>query len=232
MTALKTTASPRRSAANKAGAPGTREVVAALRERIRVGQLVPGQRLIEADIVRDTGASRGKVREALKRLEAEGIVSIEEFRGAMVRQLSIEEVRQIYMARMALEGMAAAEFANSNAPALKKKLMKLQQEMNKLENSGDHHRFAQLNDAWHSLITEGANNGYIAHFLSRLTVPIHRLLFTSFYSSQRIDRANADHKIVTQAIMDGRATLAEQAMRDHIQDGLNALHELNAKLQL
>lgn len=211
-------------------APATRDVVLALREKIRSGLLVPGQRLIEADIVRELGASRSKVREALKRLEAEGLVSIEEFRGAMVRQLSMEEVRQIYTTRMVLEGMAAAEFAGNDVPKLKKKLAKLQQDMDKLENSGDHHEFARLNDAWHALITEGSGNSYIARFLSQLTVPIYRLLFSSFYSTQRIDRANADHKIITQAIVDGRVKLAEQAMRDHIKDGMAALNELNAKL--
>ena len=84
-----------------------------VRERIRLGKLVPGQRLVEADMVRDTGASRSKVREALQRLESEGLVTIEEFRGASVRRLGIDEVRQIYQTRMALEGLAAGEFAAS-----------------------------------------------------------------------------------------------------------------------
>lgn len=228
----RTSPAPAKSRASLPKPPGTGEVVLALREKIRTGKLVPGQRLVEADIVRDTGASRSKAREALKRLETEGLVSIEEFRGAMVRQLSMEEVIQIYTARMALEGMAAAAFAQSDKPLLKTKLEKLQVSMDKLENSGDHHRFAQLNDAWHALIIEGSGNSYIAQFLSQLTVPIHRLLFSSFYSAQRIDRANTDHKIITRAIVDSRPELAEQAMRDHIKDGLSALVELKDRLQL
>lgn len=210
----------------------TREVVMSLRDNIRLGRLVPGQRLIEADIVRDTGASRSKVREALHRLETEGLVSIEEFRGATVRQLSMDEVRQIYTARMALEGMAAATFAKSDSKPLKSKLRKLQTAMNALEKTGDHQRFAQLNDAWHALIIEGSGNSYVAQFLSQLSVPVYRLMFSSFYGAQRLDRANADHKIITQAILDGRADLAEQAMRDHIQDALLALNEISTKLRL
>lgn len=209
----------------------TRNVVTFVRERIRTGGFVPGQRLVEADLVRDTGASRAKVREALQRLESEGLVTIEEFRGASVRQLSMDQVRQIYQTRMALEGMAAGECARSAKAVLKKQLQKLQRAMDALEHSGDHRRFAQLNDAWHTLIIAGSGNGYAANFLAQLTVPVHRLLFTSFYSAQRIDRANADHKIITQAIVDGRAELAEQAMRDHIHDGLKALAEINEKLQ-
>jgi DNA-binding GntR family transcriptional regulator len=211
---------------------GTREVVTILREQIRAGRLVPGQRLVEADIVRDTGASRSKVREALQRLESEGLVSIEEFRGASVRQLGIDEVRQIYHARTALEGMAAAAFAASDHTLLKKELKKLQQAMNKLERSGDHHHFATLNDAWHALIIEGSGNRYAAQFLRQLTVPVYRLLFSSFYSAQRIDSANADHKIITKAIVEGRSEDAERAMRNHILDGFTAISELNAQLHL
>ncbi|MEY4640480.1 MAG: hypothetical protein RLZZ227_474 [Pseudomonadota bacterium] len=221
----------------KAIATAARESVSAhavitfVREHIRAGGFVPGQRLVEADLVRDTGASRAKVREALQRLESEGLVTIEEFRGASVRQLGMDQIRQIYQTRMALEGMAAGECARQAKSPLKKQLQKVQRAMNALERSGDHRRFAQLNEAWHALIIEGSGNSYVAHFLSQLTVPVHRLLFSSFYNAQRIDRANADHKMITQAIVDGRAELAEQAMRDHIHDGLVALAEINEKLQ-
>jgi len=210
----------------------SRDVINILREEIRVGRLVPGQRLVEADIVRDTGASRSKVREAFQRLETEGLVSIEEFRGASVRRLSMDEVHQIYKSRMALEGMAAGEFAHSNNTKLKKQLQKLQKAMNALESTGDHSHFAQLNQSWHDLIIEGSGNRYAAQFLSQLSVPVYRLLFSSFYNSQRIDQANADHKIITAAILEGRAGDAERAMRDHIDDGLSALSEMNAKLHL
>src|SRR5690606_12848454 len=68
------------------------EVAGLLRERIRLGRVVPGQRQVEADLVEATGASRSKVREPLRRLEAEGLVSIEEFRGASVKRLGPDEV--------------------------------------------------------------------------------------------------------------------------------------------
>lgn len=230
---------PRKAALATAVAPEkpeaavtTHDVMTLLREKIRIGRLVPGQRLVEADIVKETGGSRGKVREALRRLETEGLVSIEEFRGASVRQLSMDEVHQIYKARMALEGMAAGEFARQQDTKLKKQLQKLQASMNALERTGDHSRFAQLNDAWHALIIEGSGNHYAAQFLRQLSVPVYRLLFSSFYNAQRIDHANADHKIITKAIVDGRADDAERAMRNHILDGFAALSEINAKLHI
>ncbi len=199
-----------------------------MREGIRHGRLVPGQRLVEADIVTVTGVSRGKVREALRRLESEGLVSIEEFRGASVKKLGLDEVRQIYLARMALEGLAAGECATLANVALRKRLQEIQEEMNAGESAGNHDRFARLNQAWHHLIIEGSGNGYIAQFLTRLNVPIYRLLFSTFYTTQRIATANADHRVITAAIVEGRSADAERAMRTHIQNGLEALIELNA----
>jgi DNA-binding GntR family transcriptional regulator len=199
-----------------------------VRERIRHGRLVPGQRLVEADIVAATGASRGKVREALKRLEAEGLVTIEDFRGASVKKLGPDEVRQIYQARMALEGLAAAECAMRGDAALRARLAGLQAQLDAVESATSHERFARLNEAWHRAIIEGSGNLYIAQFLTRLTVPIYRLLFSTFYTAQRIAHANSDHRRITAAIVEGRAADAERAMRAHIQAGLDALTELNA----
>jgi len=204
------------------------DVLQWVRVRIRDGKLVPGQRLVEADIVDATGSSRGKVREALKRLEAEGLVAIEPFRGASVRKLSRDEVRQIYRTRMALEGLAAHDFAAFGAPEAKQRLSGIQAELDANESEVNHERFARLNDAWHRLIIEGSGNAYIASFLTRLTVPIYRLLFATFYTTQRIAMANADHRIITRAIVEGRPDDAERAMRAHISQGLEALIELNA----
>lgn len=180
--------------------------------------------------MRESGASRGKVREALRRLEAEGLVTIEAFRGASVKRFSRDEVRQIYRARMALEGLAAHDFAAFGDAAAKARLRAIQQELDAHENEGNHEHFARLNDAWHRLIIEGSGNGYVASFLTRLTVPIYRLLFATFYTAQRIAMANADHRVITAAILEGRAADAERAMRSHISQGLEALIGLNAHL--
>jgi DNA-binding GntR family transcriptional regulator len=212
-------------------AAGTELVSDWVRERIRHGRLVPGQRLVEADIVAATGASRGKVREALRRLEAEGLVTIEDFRGASVKRLGPDEVRQIYQARMALEGLAAAECAARADAGLRARLAALQAELDAGEHAADHDRFARLNEAWHRTIIEGSGNQFIAQFLTRLTVPIYRLLFSTFYTAQRIATANADHRAITAAIVEARPQAAERAMRAHIRAGLEALIELNAHFE-
>lgn len=194
-----------------------------LRERIRRGRLVPGQRLVEIDITRSTGASRSKVREALQRLEIEGLVRIEEYRGASVRQASVEEIRQIYRARVALEGISAADFASIGTEEDKAALKAIQDELDESVETHAPERFAQLNEKWHRLVIAGARNDLIAETLGRLNVPINRMLFESFYDEEWLRSANADHSAITAAILSGDAPEAEKHMRRHIEDGLKTI---------
>ena len=200
------------------------------RANIRTGKFAPGQRLIESDIIRETQMSRNKVREALQRLATEGLVTIEPFRGASVKSITRDEVRQIYQARMAIEGFAAAEFAASDNPELKQRLKQTQREMNKWVKDGDHERFARSNSEWHEIIIDGAENEYFRQFLGRLTIPVYRLLFTTFYSRSRIAVANVDHKKITAAIVNGEPERAETLMREHVENGFKALSEIDSRL--
>jgi DNA-binding GntR family transcriptional regulator len=124
---------------------------------------------------------------------------------------------------MVLEGLAAGDCAVHASNELKGRLSKLQKELNALEHSVNHERFARLNDEWHSLIIEGSGNPYVKAFVERLRVPVYRLLFSTFYNSGRIDNANAGHRQITQAIVAGRAKDAERLMREHIAEALEAL---------
>lgn len=202
------------------------EVAAWLRERIRTGRAVQGQRLVEADIIRETGATRSRVREALQRLESEGLIVIEEFRGASVRRFGRDEIRQIYRARMVLEGLAAHDFARADDPERKAQLVELQEQLNAVENTGDHPAFVRANDAWHALILDGADNDYVRGFVERLRLPLYRLLFSAFFKPHRIDDANSDHRQITDAIVRGDAPEAERLMRKHVEDALAAVIEM------
>jgi DNA-binding GntR family transcriptional regulator len=197
-----------------------------LRERIRRGRFVAGQRLIEADITGETGASRSKVREALQRLQTENLVLIEEFRGASVRKMGIDEVRQIYRARTALEGIAAADCATLASAQTKSRLKELQRKLDECVANANPEQFGRLNREWHSVIIAGSNNSYVAEMLERLSIPIYRLVFETFYDAKRLKSANADHQKITEAIMNNDAASAEKLMRTHIGEGLNTLMQV------
>jgi DNA-binding GntR family transcriptional regulator len=109
--------------------PTAIEIADWIRSQIRQRRLVPGQRLVEVDIIRQTGGSRFKVREALQRLSAEGLVDVEEYRGASVRNATMDEVRQLYHARGAMEGICAADFTRLASPAQKAELADIADQM-------------------------------------------------------------------------------------------------------
>jgi len=210
-------------------APSSVEIADWVRDRIRAGRFVPGQRLVEVDIIRQTGASRTKVREAFQRLEGEGLVLIEEFRGASVRSASIDEVRQIYRARVALEGLCAGDFVRNAGADTRARLYALQGELDACVDERAPERFGRLNVEWHRLIVEGSGNVVIAELLKRLNVPIHRLLFESFYDEARLRTANADHQAIVRLIRADDAGGAEQAMRRHIEDGFVTLSNIESE---
>ena len=207
--------------------PSGVEIADWIRGQIRSQRMVPGQRLVEVDIIRQTGGSRFKVREALQRLAAEGLVEIEEFRGASVRHASMDEVRQLYTARGALEGICAADFTRKASPDQKAELAGLAAEMEDCVAGALPELFAKLNSRWHNLLMEGAGNGVIQGIVHRLNTPIHHLVFESFYRAERLKAAVEDHRQILDAIMAADADAAEAAMRRHVTNGLRYLSELD-----
>ena len=215
-----------------AAPPTSIEIADWVRDRIRKGQFAPEQRLVEVDVIRKTGGSRLKVREAFQRLAAEGLVEIEPFKGASVRSTSLEEVRQIYRARAALEGVAAADFTRLASEAQRGKLQEIQAELERCVEERSPESFGRLNGEWHGLIVEGAGNAVIDELLQRLNVPIHRLLFDSFYDVERLRTANDDHRRILEAVLARDADAAEQAMRAHVQAGFEMLSAIESSYQI
>jgi DNA-binding GntR family transcriptional regulator len=170
------------------------------------------------------------VREALQRLAAEGLVEIEEHRGASVRNASMDEVRQLYKARAALEGICAAEFTRRATAEQRAELQQINEELEHVVELGTPETFGGLNAQWHGLIMDGSGNPIIRSLVQRLNTPIHHLLFNTFYSSDRLRSAAADHRAILQCILDGDADGAQAAMSRHVEDGYQFLSTLDKAL--
>jgi DNA-binding GntR family transcriptional regulator len=212
--------------------PSAAEIADWIRQQIRASRLVPGQRLVEVDIIRQTGGSRFKLREAFQRLAAEGLVQIEEFRGASVRGASMEEVRQLYRARAALEGVCAADFVRNASRAQRQRLETLATSMEGCVETGSPELFGRLNSEWHSLIMQVSGNAVIEGLVRRLNTPVHHLLFETFYRGNRLREAVEDHRRIMEAVLDNDADGAERAMRQHIENGHRFLINLDQAMHL
>jgi DNA-binding GntR family transcriptional regulator len=201
-------------------APTVAQLVDWLKQRITQGLLVPGQRLVEADLIRETGCGRAHVREALRRMEVEGFVEIEEFRGASVRRLSRADVQAIGEVREVLEGLAARLAAGVKmSVAAREEFSRLQHELDEAAARHEIDRYSAANRRYHAFIAAQANNPYAVAFIERLRVPILGLQFRAFFASESGLERNADHQKITAAILRGDVAAAESAMRAHIRRG-------------
>lgn len=207
--------------------PSSPDIADWIRARIRNRRFVAGQRLVEFDITRKTGGSRFKVREALQRLAAEGLVTIEEYRGASVRSASLEEVRQVYRARAALEGICAADFTRLATADQRARLSRIAHAMERAVEAGTSEDFGSLNAQWHGLIMEASGNAVIHGLVLRLNTPVHHLVFETFYRGDRLRAAVSDHMQILEAITAGNAEAAESHMRQHVENGLRYLLKLD-----
>lgn len=213
-------------------------ISAELRKRIKHGQLVGGQRLIEADWTRELGVSRGPVREALGRLASEGLVVMEPKRGAVVRRLYTKDIVDLYEARAAIEGQAAALAARCIGQGNHKAMLReLLRENAKFLPGGDLAQYMAVNERFHHLVLDLGDND----ILSRLGEQLHVMAY--HLQSTRVVRATAPdpvltvagsarfHREIGNAILRGDEELAAKLMRSHLletRDGVLALDEQKA----
>jgi DNA-binding GntR family transcriptional regulator len=192
------------------------QVMDAIKSGIRQARYVPGQRLVEPDMMRDFDVSRGTVREALRRLAAEGFVQIELYRGASIRKMSRDEFVELNEIRALLEGYAASLAAQRMSKAERKKLVELEQQW---DRGAQNLAYAQYNEQFHALIVEASRHKQLPNFVQQAQLSIFRLQFQSILQTPvATRRSRLEHRRVVKAILKGDAGAAESAMRQHIRN--------------
>jgi DNA-binding GntR family transcriptional regulator len=195
------------------------EVANALRDRVMAGTYAPGHRLVEAALVAEFAASRGVVREALRRLAAEGVLEVAAHRGAAVRRLARRDLEAITPVREALEGMAA-RLAAAQGPTARPALEAAIAEQEAAEGAGDPvGAFAAANLGFHALILDLAANPRLAEALRPVTLPLSRLVYARLLERPARRRSMAEHRLIVAALLRGDAEAAEAAMRAHVRSG-------------
>ncbi len=194
-------------------------------ERIKRGVYAPGQRLIEADLMTDFAIGRSQVRETLKTLVGEGYLSFEKNRGACVRRFTRQEAVDRARVREVLEGLAARQVAERRLDKVgRQQLKQLQKDLDKGAKDRDFGNYSRLNEEFHEFILVHSGNVYAADLLKRLSVPLFRRQFTGlFTTTEGLFTRNEDHRKITQAILDENPEAAEQAMREHVNNGICAM---------
>ena len=198
------------------------QVIEAVKFGIRAGRYVPGQRLVEPDMIREFGVSRGSVREALRCLEADGLVQIELYRGASIRRMSRKEFIEITQIRVLLEGLGASLAAQWMDDAERKRFADLEAAWDRGTSGWT---FAEYNEKFHHAVVEASRNEQLPVFLAQADLLVFRLQFHRILRTTAAEkRSRQEHRRVAKAILKGDAKGAERAMRDHVhKSGLEIL---------
>jgi DNA-binding GntR family transcriptional regulator len=193
------------------------QVKAYLTDAILSGVYKPGERLVETRIAQRLGVSQAPVREAIRELELMGFLKSEPFRGASVRQLSTEELTEIYVVRAALEGAAASVAATRLTEEGFARLAELFDKMLTTAAHDDRRGFSEHNAAFHRVIVEASGNRTLINLWNTLQ-PSTWTLFSVMNSGHDLMELAVRHRAVIEALRTRDAKRAEQAMHDHLEE--------------
>jgi DNA-binding GntR family transcriptional regulator len=197
--------------------PTVRAIVARkLREAIMSGNLKPGQRLVERELCEMMGVSRPSIREALRLLEADGLVNTVPHRGPMVSTISLEEARQLYAARAVLEGFAGRECARLHDPAVVRKIGEALGRLKIALAESDMIAVLEAKTDFYAALIGGCQNAFIERMLKPLHDRITLLRITSMSHPKRVNKSLREVTAIWRAIQSGDEDLAERCCVDHI----------------
>lgn len=183
-----------------------------LEKDILKGVYPSGENLTEMKLCEAFGVSRTPVREALRRLEENGLVQIEVNKGAVVRGITEQDLKEIYTIRMYIEGLAArwaAENVNDEV------VERLRRSVNKLEHTSDQNADAEDN-TFHSIIYDACNSRILKNILMEFHNYINSATRNPFSNPIRAKEVAKEHKAILEAIEKGDGELAEKLAKDHV----------------
>lgn len=193
------------------------EIRTRLADDIVRGRRAPGVPLEEEEIARQFGVSRTPVREAIRQLEAIGLVVARPHRGAVVAALTLERLDEMFTVLGELEAVCARECAIRMTPLERRRLEGLHQEMGEGVNRGALDVYAKLNDQFHEMVTSTCHNSFLTELAGSVRARLAPFRKAQFHASlQRLAHSWAEHDRVVQAVLQGDGNRAAQAMRDHI----------------
>ena len=203
-------------------APTTSEIVLRhLRAAIVAGDLAEGTPLRQDDLAKSFNVSKIPVREALKQLEAEGLVTFHRNRGAVVASLSEPEIAQVFEVRALLE----AEAARLSVPLLTPEALTLAEAAERaFAESADVSKWAALNWAFHSALYRPAGRDFLMGLVAQVNDRVARFLRVQLTVSGGHARAVAEHRAILAAARAGEAETVARLTHAHIMGACASLH--------
>jgi len=190
-------------------------VYEALRQRIVDGELGPGQRLRSDALATALKVSRTPVREALRKLEAEGLIEPSPRGGLIVRELTEEDLTEVFYMREALEGLAARLAAENATRSDVSELHILLEDMEAVARRGEFKTLRALTGEFHQLVARAAHNRRLAQTLKALQDQVRQVQWSTLFLGGRPAAALKEHKSLISAIEASDGDRAENLARAH-----------------
>lgn len=197
-------------------APLRAQAVTALRKQIVTGAYKPGQRLVEKHLEEELGVSRTVIREALRQLESQQLITLKPQVGAIVSVLTADDVRHLYQVRAALEGTAARLAAENAASSDVARLRELINGFRMAGDQGEVEQLVAIKDDFYAALLSAAGNPVIEDLLGNVQARIALLRAYTLEVPGRAPQSYAELSAVIDAIEARHPDLAEARSREHV----------------
>jgi DNA-binding GntR family transcriptional regulator len=192
-----------------------------IEEAILSGQLKPRERLVEMDLISQFDVSRTVIREALKRLEAKGLIRTTPYRGAVVADLTTEEIEEIYFLRAELEKIAARLVLKHITQKEVQNLKKVSKEVERHLREKTH-QMIEMDSEFHRMIFRGCRNGYLYDMIDYLRTKAHIVRFNAWSLPHRIEQSIVEHREMIKAIENRDLSRLEELIIKHLSISKNS----------
>lgn len=200
-------------------------VFLALRKAILTGRLEPGERLTEIRLGKMLGTSRTPIREAIRKLELEGLVTIIPGSGARVAQITESEIIDVLEVRSSLDELCARLASRRITPEQKERLRAANKGFKEAVLKGDQLAITEADVDIHDAITEAADNHTLSKTLERLADNIYRYRFAYIRDVRLYEQLVMEHDALCRAILEGNEEEAAAMARVHIENQRDSILE-------
>ena len=187
-----------------------------LKMQILKGSIIPGTRMMEVELAEEMGVSRTPIREAIRKLEKEGLVTIEPRRGAYASMISTEDMVEILEVRQDLEGLAAYFAADRMTDAQMEELRKESNSYNDAVKRGNMEDMIKHDTRFHHIIVESCRNKILVQMIEQLQELVLRFRYIYYDNFRRAENMPEEHEAIVAAIAEGDADKARAAADIHI----------------
>lgn len=197
--------------------------VDAIEGMIVSGALEAGDRINESSLAEQLGISRGPIREACRSLEQAGLLVSQTNHGMYVREVSLDEARELYELRSAIAGLAGELIVKRAKDREIQGLVLLVDQMQVAADKGSIEDYYKLNLQFHDRLVQAAGNGALATTYHKIVNQLHLLRRRGLVHGDNLKVSNSEHREIVLALSKRNAAQASQAIRNHVANGLTRL---------